>query len=66
MLKAASPRPSVIGGYYFQLRTPGHALYIAPVSPSTWERWREDWALVQADIHDRLVLPVGGPTLDRT
>jgi hypothetical protein len=29
-----------------------------------WERWREDWALVQADVHDRLALPIGGPTLD--
>jgi hypothetical protein len=36
------------------------------ISPSRWERWREDWALVQADAHDRLTLPVGAPTLNRT
>jgi hypothetical protein len=66
MLKAASTRSPLIGGHYFQRRTLGHARYIAPVSPSRWERWREDWALVQADIHDRLALPISGPTLDRT
>jgi hypothetical protein len=66
MLKAASPRPPLIDDHYFQRRTPGHARYITPISPSRWERWRENWALVQADVHDRLVVPVGGPTLDRT
>jgi hypothetical protein len=34
--------------------------------PWQWERWREDWALVQADSHDRLALPVDAPTLDCT
>jgi hypothetical protein len=66
VLKAASPRPPLIGGHYFQHRTPGHTRYIMPISPGRWEQWREDWALVQADVHDRLTLPVGGPTLDRT
>jgi hypothetical protein len=66
VLKAASQRPPLISGYYFQRRTQGHAHYIAPVSPARWERWREDWALVQADAHDHLALPVGAPTLDRT
>jgi hypothetical protein len=66
VLKAASLRPPLIGGHYFQRRTPGHARYIAHVSPGRWERWREDWALVQANVHDRLALPVGGLTLDRT
>jgi hypothetical protein len=66
MLKAASTRPPLIGGHYFQRRTPGHARYIAPVSPSRWERWTEDLALVQADVHDRLALPISGPTLDHT
>jgi hypothetical protein len=36
------------------------------VSPGRWERWREDWALVQADTHDWLTLPAGALTLDRT
>jgi hypothetical protein len=66
MLKVVSQRPPLIGGYYFQRRTQGHAHYIAPISPGRWERWREDWVLVQADVHDRLTLPIGGPTLDRT
>jgi hypothetical protein len=66
VLKAASPHPPLIGGHYFQRRTLGHARYIALVSPDRWERWREDWALVQVDVHDRLALPVDGPTLDRT
>jgi hypothetical protein len=46
VLKALSPRMPLIGGYYFQHRTPGHASYIVPVSLGRWERWREDWALV--------------------
>jgi hypothetical protein len=66
VLKAASPRPPLIGGHYFQRRIPGHARYIAHVSPGRWEQWREDWALVQVDVHDRLALPVDAPTLDRT
>jgi hypothetical protein len=66
VLKVASTRPPLIGGHYIQRRTPGHTHYIAPVSQGRWERWREDWALVQADVHDWLALPVGGPTLDRT
>jgi hypothetical protein len=66
MLKAASPRPPLIGGYYFQRWTQGHARYITPISPGRWEKWREDRVLVQVDVHDRLALPVGCPTLDRT
>jgi hypothetical protein len=42
MLKAASTRPPLIGVHYFQRWTPGHARYIAPVSPGRWQRWRED------------------------
>jgi hypothetical protein len=33
MLKAASLRPPLISGHYFQRRTPGHACYIAPIFP---------------------------------
>jgi hypothetical protein len=42
MLKAVSPRPPLIGGYYFQRQTQGYARYIAPISPGRRERWRED------------------------
>jgi hypothetical protein len=66
VLKAMSTRPPLIGRHYFQRWTLGHTCYIAPVSPGRWERWREDWALVQADVHDQLALLIGGPTLDRT
>jgi hypothetical protein len=66
MLKVVSLHPLLIDGYYFQRRTPGHACYITPVSPNRWEQWREDWALEQANVHERLALPVGGPTLDHT
>jgi hypothetical protein len=66
VLKVVSTRPPLIDGHYFQRWTPGHARYITPISPGRWERWREGWALVQADVHDRLALPVGGPTLDHT
>jgi hypothetical protein len=65
-LKVASPRPPLIDGYYFQRRTQGHTRYITLVSPGRWERWREDWTLVQVDVHDRLALPIGGLTLDLT
>jgi hypothetical protein len=66
VLKAVSPCPLLISGHYFQCQTPGHTHYITPISPGRWEQWREDWALVQADVHDRLALPIGGLTLDRT
>jgi hypothetical protein len=66
VLKVASPYLPLIDDHYFQRRTPGHARYIAPVSPSRWERWRQDWALVQVDVHDWLALLVDSPTLDRT
>jgi hypothetical protein len=33
VMKAASQRPPLIGGYYFQRRTQGASRYIAPVSP---------------------------------
>jgi hypothetical protein len=66
VLKAVSSCPPLIGGHYFQRQTPGQARYIALISPGRWEQWREDWALVQVDVHGRLALPVDGPTLDRT
>jgi hypothetical protein len=66
VLKAASQRPSLIDDNYFQRWTQGHVRYITLISPGRWERWREDWTLVQADVHDRLVLPIVGLTLDRT
>jgi hypothetical protein len=64
VMKTASQHPPLIGGYYFARRTQGPSRYIAPVSPGRWERWREDWVLMQADDHDRLVIPAAAPTLN--
>jgi hypothetical protein len=55
-----------IGGYYLQCQTHGLSRYIVHVSPGRWEHWRDDWALVQADAHNWLTLPVTAPTLDNT
>jgi hypothetical protein len=65
VMKATSQRPPLIGGYYFARRTQDPSWYIAPVSLGRWERWREDWVLMQADAHDRLVIPAAAPTLNR-
>jgi hypothetical protein len=62
VMKAASQRPPLIGGYYFARRTQGPSRYIAPVSLGRWERWREDWILMQADAHDRLVIHAAAPS----
>jgi hypothetical protein len=65
VMKAASQRPPLISGYYFARQTQGPSRYIAPVSLGRWERWREDWVLMQEDAHDRLVIPIAAPTLNR-
>jgi hypothetical protein len=65
VMKAASQRPPLIGGYYFARRTQGPSRYITPVSLGSWERWREDWVLMQANAHDRLVIPAATPTFNR-
>jgi hypothetical protein len=65
VMKAVSQRRPLIGGYYFVRRTQGPSRYIAPVSLGRWERWREDWVLMQADANDRLVIPAAAPTLNR-
>jgi hypothetical protein len=52
----------LIGAYYFQLRAKDPFTYIVPISPSKWDRRREDWVIVWANVHDRLVLPTEAPT----
>jgi hypothetical protein len=54
-----SPRHS---GYYFQHQTKGPSRYITALNPGRWERWREDWVLVQTDAHEWLMLPTATPT----
>jgi hypothetical protein len=41
-------------------------MYIAALSPSKWEHWREDWVILMTDAHDRLVLPTATPTARRS
>jgi hypothetical protein len=62
LLRPVSRQPPRLGGYYFQHRTKGSSKYLIALSPGRWERWREDWVLVQADAHERLMLPSAAPT----
>jgi hypothetical protein len=52
----------LIGDYYFYLRAKVSTAYIGPISLSKWDRWREDWVIIRANIHDRMVLPTESPT----
>jgi hypothetical protein len=36
-------------------------VYITALSPDKWDHWREDWVIMQADAHDRLVLSTMTP-----
>jgi hypothetical protein len=33
-----------------------------PLIPSKWDRWKDDWVIMQADVHDRLELLARAPT----
>jgi hypothetical protein len=46
----------LIGAYDFHIWVKGPITYIAPISSSKWDRLREDWVVVRADVHDHLVL----------
>jgi hypothetical protein len=54
-----------LGGYYFQHRTKGPAMYITVLSPGKWDHWRDDWLIMQAEVHDRLEMPTVVPTGSR-
>jgi hypothetical protein len=58
VLHSVNRQPPRLGGYYFQHRMKGSSKYLAALSSDRWERWREDWVLVQADTHERLTLPI--------
>jgi hypothetical protein len=47
----------LISAYYLQLRAKGPITYIMPISPDKWYRGRDNWVVIRANIHDRLVLP---------
>jgi hypothetical protein len=57
MLRWSGKGSGLINAYYFLLRAKGPIAYIMPVGPGKWDRWREDWVIIQADVHDHLVLP---------
>jgi hypothetical protein len=37
-------------------------VYITPISSDKWDRWREDWVVVWANIHNWLVISTESPT----
>jgi hypothetical protein len=62
MLRWSGKGSGLIGAYYFQIWAKGSIVYIAPINSSKWDRWREDWVVGRADVHDRLVLSTKPPT----
>jgi hypothetical protein len=36
------------------------------ISSGKWDRWKEDWVVVRADVHDHLVLPTMSLTAKKT
>jgi hypothetical protein len=59
MLHWARKGTNLIDTYYFHLRARGPVAYIVAVRPGKWDPWRADWAIMQADPHNHLVLPIG-------
>jgi hypothetical protein len=37
--------------------TKGTTMYIIALTPSKWDRWRDDWVIMQAEVHGHLELP---------
>jgi hypothetical protein len=62
MLRWSWKGSSLIGPYYFHLWAKGPIVYIVPIRPDRWVRWRKDWVIVRANVHGRLVLPTKSPT----
>jgi hypothetical protein len=65
VLRLVNRQPPSLDGYYFQHQTKGSSKYLAALSPGRWERWREDWVLVQAEAHEQLTLPTAAPMAPR-
>jgi hypothetical protein len=57
VLRWSEKGSGLIGAFYFQLWAKGSTTYIAPISSGKWVRWGEDWVVIRADVHYRLVLP---------
>jgi hypothetical protein len=41
-------------------------VYITPISPDKWDRWREDKVIIRAHVHDRLALLTESPMAKRS
>jgi hypothetical protein len=52
VLRPVNRKPPRLDGYYFRHQTKGSLKYLTALSSGRWERWREDWMLVQADTHE--------------
>jgi hypothetical protein len=52
VMRPMNKQPPHLSSYYFQHWTKDSLKYLTALSPGRWERWREDWVLVQADAHD--------------
>jgi hypothetical protein len=61
VLRWSGKGSGLIGTYYFQLWAKGSFAYIMLISSSKWDRRREDWVVVRADLHNRLVLLTESP-----
>jgi hypothetical protein len=66
VLHPVNRQPPHLGGYYFLHQMKGPLKYLATISPNRWERWRENWVLVQADAHEWLTLSTAAPTRSGT
>jgi hypothetical protein len=66
VLRWSGKGSGLIDAYYFQLQAKGPITYIAPISFDKWDHWREDWVVIRADVHSRLVLPTESPTAKKT
>jgi hypothetical protein len=51
-----------IGGFYFQHGVKGPAPYIVTITPDNLDRCRQDWVLMQGEVHDWMVLPTVVPS----
>jgi hypothetical protein len=56
VVRSSGKRASPIGSYYFQHKTMGPAVYITALTLGKWDRWMDDWVIMQAEVHDRLEL----------
>jgi hypothetical protein len=61
VVRSSGKRASPIGSYYFQHMTMDPAVYITALTLGKWDRWMDDWVIMQAEVHDRLELPIAVP-----